>query len=83
MSRRDIYIKNISVPAGWPVLKWRELLNGRVLNHKDHCIQTATKFMLKVFLVTPQLKNFAYFDCPILHIIVYFPSLYLVGGVAV
>ncbi len=26
-----------SCVAGWPVLKWRELLNGGVLNCKDHC----------------------------------------------
>ena len=32
---RDVYVENIRLKM--EVLKWSELLNGGVLNHRDHC----------------------------------------------
>ena len=43
LKSRDIYIENVRVVSVIrPVLKQRELLNGGVLNRRDHCNKEVT-----------------------------------------
>ena len=37
LKRMDLYIENIRMVPLVAGLKWRDLLNGGVLNHRDHC----------------------------------------------